>query len=417
MKIIVVGGGFTGLSAAFSLSCLNHKVTVFEKEETLGGLSGTFKLPSWKWNVEKHYHHWFTNDTFVFNLLKELGLTKYLLSPKSLTSLYYQGKIYPFNSPAHLLSFSPLTLFQRLQAGAVLLFLKLLPKKLALTLERSTAYEWLNFWFGNKTFKVLWEPLFWGKFGPEASFVNMTWFWARIKKRTLRLGYLEGGYQTLIEAMSQKIKQNGGEIILGQEYDPKKTKVKYDKIIFTIPSSIFAKLYPQLSYAYKEKLLKIPHLSALNLLFVSSEKFLESTYWLNINDRKFPFVGIIQHTNMIDPKYYGGQHLTWVANYLPQDHPYLKMTKEELFNVYLPYLKKINPNFNPQSSILNSQLFFGPFAQPVFPTCYSQIKPDFKTPIHNVYLANMDMVYPWDRGTNYAIELGYKVAEYILKSG
>lgn len=414
MKIVVVGGGFTGLSTAFSLSCLNHKVTVFEKEETLGGLSGTFKLPSWKWNVEKHYHHWFTNDSAVLALVRQLGLSKKLFFPKALTSLYYKDRIYPFNAPSHVLSFPHLSLFERLRTGTVSLFLKLLPVNLAINLEKYKASTWLKKYYGEAAFQIIWEPLLLGKFGGYENNVNMAWFWARIKKRTLRLGYLEGGYQTLIEAMSQKIKQNGGEIILDQEYDPKKTKVKYDKIIFTIPSSIFAKLYPQLSYTYKEKLLKIPHLSALNLLFVSSEKFLENTYWLNINDRKFPFVGIIQHTNMIDSKYYGGQHLTWVANYLPQDHPYLKMTKEELFKVYLPYLKKINPNFNPQSSILNSQLFFGPFAQPVFPTCYSQIKPDFKTPIHNVYLANMDMIYPWDRGTNYAIELGSKVAEYVI---
>jgi hypothetical protein len=36
--------------------------------------------------------------------------------------------------------------------------------------------------------------------------------------------------------------------------------------------------------------------------------------------------------------------------------------------------------------------------------------PSFKTPLKNVFLANMEQVYPWDRGTNYAVELGQKIA-------
>ena len=88
----------------------------------------------------------------------------------------------------------------------------------------------------------------------------------------------------------------------------------------------------------------------------------------------------------------------------------------ELLNVYLPYLKRINPNFGYQISNIKYQIFLGPYAQPVFTINYSQIKPDFMTPIPHVYLANMDMVYPWDRGTNYAIELGYRVANLVGKS-
>ncbi len=118
---------------------------------------------------------------------------------------------------------------------------------------------------------------------------------------------------------------------------------------------------------------------------------------------------------MTDKKYYGGNHLAFICNYLPDGHPYLKMTKEELFRLYLPFIQKINPLLNSKFLILNSKLFTGPFAQPVFPVNYSRIKPDFKTPIENVYLANMDMVYPWDRGTNYAVELGHKIAKLVLK--
>lgn len=414
MKIAVVGAGFTGLAAGYHLSKAHHNVTLFEKENRAGGLAGTFILSGWNWPLEKHYHHWFTNDSYALSLIKELGLGSDLVFPHTLTSIYYDGKTYPFNSPHDVLSFSPLTFGERLRVGIVTLTLKLLPKEFALRLEQTSAYDWLKKWYGKRSFSILWEPLLAGKFGPFAKTVNMSWFWARIKKRTPKLGYLKGGYDKLIEALVEKIERNGGKIKLNSSFEQKNIS-DFDKVIITTPSFVFTHIFPNLPISYTKTLTSIPHLSAFNLLLVTKEKILPDIYWLNVNDRTFPFIAVVQQTNLVEKKYYNNQHITWAANYLPEGHPYFKMTKEELLKIYLPYLKKINPQFNWQSSIINYQLFLGPFAQPVFPVNYSRTKPDFHTPIPNVYLANMDMVYPWDRGTNYAIELGYQVAELVEK--
>lgn len=410
MKIAIVGAGFTGLTAALSLS-QNHKVTLFEATRELGGLASAVKLPDTSWYIEKHYHHWFTNDAAALGLIDKLGLGDKLLFPETLTSIYFRDKSYPFNSPLQILSFSPLPLSDRLRLGIVSLYLKLLPKNIAINLEKYKACDWLKKYFGEKTYEIVWKPLLVGKFGKYATRVNMAWFWARIKKRTMLLGYLEGGFQTLINAMEKKIEENGSKILLSTPFDSEMNS-KYDKIIITTPSPIFIKMYPSLPRDYKKRLTSIPHLHALNLLLITKEKILDNEYWLNINDRSFPFIAVIQQTNLVDAKHYAEQHLTWIGNYLPPSHPFLKMNKKELFNIYLPYLQKINPRFNLQPTTYNLQLFIGPFAQPVFPLNYSKIKPDFNTPIPNVYLANMDMVYPWDRGTNYAIELGEEVARF-----
>lgn len=413
LKIAVVGAGFTGLSSALYLLKKNHRVTIFEKEKVLGGLVAGFKQKDWTWTIEKHYHHWFTNDKYALDLIDELGLKKDLLIPTPLTSVYYKNKSYPFNSAIDVITFPHLSLTDRIRCGAVLAYLKILPAFLAVNLEKYTAYNWLTRFFGKNTFRILWQPLLDGKFGKYAKTVNMAWFWARIKKRTSRLTYLKGGYQNLMAAMAKKIQKSGGKIYLNKAFDAG-LKDQFDKIIFTAPSFIFTQTFKGLPALYNKKLQSIPHLFALNLLLITKNKLLSEEYWLNINDRKIPFIGIVAHTNFIDKKYYGGKNLTWIANYLAPDHPYLKMSKEELFAVYKPYLQKINPYFNFQSlTTKDYQLFHGPFAQPVFGIDYSKIKPEFKTPVKNVYLANMDMIYPWDRGTNYAIELGYKVAEYI----
>ncbi len=405
MKIAVVGSGFTGLSAALQLSRNNHSVVIFEKEAKPGGLAGTFMLNNWHWHLEKHYHHWFTNDDYALSLIEDLGLKKHLVFPKTLTSVYYSEVSYPFNSPIDVLNFYPLSVLDRIRTGLVLLYLKILPPQLAIKLEKTSACEWLKSWFGDSAYKILWKPLLLGKFGKYMKIVNMAWFWARIKKRTPSLGYLEGGYHKLVEAIVADIRKHGGKFYFETSFS-KQLLDKYDKVIVTTPSSVFAEIF-------SAKVTSIPHLHALNLLLVTREKILPDVYWLNINDRRFPFIAVVQQTNLIDSKYYSNQHIAWIANYLPSNHPYLKMSKEQLFKLYLPYLKKINPSFNFELCTLNFELFFGPFAQPVFPIDYSKIKPDFTTPIPNVYLANMDMVYPWDRGTNYAIELGERIANLI----
>ncbi len=413
MKILVIGAGFTGLTSALRLLKFGHSVEIIEKEGAPGGLAVGVKLRGFKWSIEKHYHHLFTNDFAIINLIKDIGMDKDLIFPPSLTSLFYQNKIYAFNLPLHILPFHPLSTIDTSRLALVSAFLKLLPRTHAIQLEKYTAHSWIKKFYGQKSFDIVWNPLLTGKFGPYATQVNMAWFWARIKKRTFQLGYIKGGFQTLAEKLSAQITSLGGKIHYHRTLQLDQL-VKFDKTIVTIPTSVFLKIFPQLPKNYTQSLGKIPHLHALNLLLILKKQFLtDGTYWLNINDRKFPFISVVEHTNYIDPVYYDGHHLVYIGNYLPPNHPYLKMSKEKLYKLYLPFLKKINPNFNYELRTTNYELFLGPFAQPVFPINYSKHIPIFTTPIPNVYLANLDMVYPWDRGTNYAVELGEKVAKFI----
>lgn len=138
---------------------------------------------------------------------------------------------------------------------------------------------------------------------------------------------------------------------------------------------------------------------------------MQNSYWLNIGDESFPFLVLAEHTNFMDPKHYGKEHILYVGNYLPPNHPFLKMTAKELLKRFDPYLSKINKNY--KLYIVNYELFIAPFAQPIVTTDYPKKIPEFKTPLKGVYTANLDMVYPWDRGTNYAIEMGEKVAEIV----
>ncbi len=460
MKIAIIGAGFTGLSAAYYLVKQKHNVTIFEKDSTPGGLAVGFKEKNWDWSLEKHYHHWFTNDDSVFNLAKEINYEVIIKRPK--TSTYIDGSIYQLDSPLSLLSFPKLSLFDRLRMAGVLTTMKFNP--FWQSLEGIKAGNFLSKAMGKKAYQTIWEPLFVNKFGKYANDISLAWFWARIKKRTPSLAYPKGGFLEFANVLVKKIEQKGGKVLFNTEVisirDYKKPTVsfknsilrhsgkrvkrahpesltnigdsgqdgyqmvtrqarmtasEFDAIIVTLPSLFFLKIAPQLPNDYKNKLLKLKGLGASNLILRLKKPFLtDGTYWLNICDKKSPIMAIVEHTNFMDKKYYNNEHIVYLGNYLPHDHPYMKMNASELLKVYDPFLKKINPNY--QLSIVNCQLFTVPFAQPIIPLNYSKIIPPFETPIKNVYLANIQQVYPWDRGTNYAVAMGERVAKLIEKS-
>ncbi|MBI3576590.1 FAD-dependent oxidoreductase [Candidatus Gottesmanbacteria bacterium] len=400
MKIAIIGGGVTGLTAGYELTKRGHNVTIFEKEKTLGGLAAGFKQPHWEWYLEGGYHHLFTNDDAIIGLIEELGLGDKLIIRRPTTASYWQGNIYPLDSASSLLRFPGLSVFDRFRTGALLAGLKLNP--FWQPLEYVTAYRLFRLLGGKKSWDILWEPLMAGKFGELSQTIAASWFWARIKKRTAQLAYIAGGFHTLVTALEQSIKNYGGTIHTNTTIsDIRQENFQFDKVLLTVPTPIAAKLVPGL-------VLNIPHLHAQTLILETKEPILNDVYWLNITDRSFPFLAVVAHTNFMDKKYYGGHHITYFGNYLPTGHPYLSMTKEQLLKKFDLFIKKLNPTYH--LSRITCHLFNGPFAQPVHQLHYSHIAPKLETPIPNVYLANLDSIYPWDRGTNYAVELGKRAA-------
>ncbi len=448
MEIAIVGGGITGLTAGYELTKHGHKVTIFEKDSVLGGLAHGFKEKSWNWSLEKAYHHLFTNDDSILSLMKELDLSDKLIIKRPITANYAHGKIFPFDSPLDLVRYPYLDLISKLRTALLMGFLKFNP--FWKPLESVTTKKLFTAIGGTQSWANLWGPLMEGKFGSLTDTVAASWLWARIKKRTPSLCYIEGGFQTLVEALATKVKQHGGNILTGVALQSIKREknciyvcgrnaiynsfshMPFDKILLTIPTPVAMNLlrrFPRLTPHFSLPL-TIPHLHAQILIMETKEPILphilpqpekvspfqakQGVYWLNILDRTFPFLAVVAHTNFMDKKHYGNRHLTYFGNYLSEGHPYLSMTKEQLLKKFLPFIKPLNPLFR-QLSIVNCQLFTGWYAQPVHQLHYSRLTPPLKTPLKGIYLANLDSIYPWDRGTNYAVELGQNAATFIEK--
>lgn len=399
MKVAVIGAGFTGLSAAWELLKKGDQVTIFEKEDRPGGLAIGFKQLGWDWSLEKHYHHIFESDTIIQKLADEIGHPYHFYDAKTY-SLFEKNKQFKYtrlDSPLTLLQFDQLPFIDRARMGLVLGYLRYIADWKQL--EKETAQVWLQKYLGVAGYKAIWEPLLTGKFGDRISKVNMAWFWSRIKARSQKLGYFDYGFLGLAESFVSKIKEKGGIVKFNTEIESiEKLLTKFDKVLIAGAP----KLVKQ----------KVEYLGTVNVILQLKGKFLpQDIYWLNMIIPNTPMLAIVEHTNLIDKSHYANQHLVYLAKYLPHDHKFMTIADNDILKEYTPLLNRINPSW--KKNLITFTVHRAKFTQPVMPVNYSQFLPDFTTDNSNVFSASMQQVYPWDRGTNFAVELGQKLANCI----
>ncbi len=425
MKIGIIGAGFTGLAAGHYLQKQGHDITIFEKDTHPGGLALGYQEKGWDWTLEHHYHHWFTNDDAILSLAKEVGYPVIIRRPK--TSVLIHNNIYQLDSPLKLLTFPKLSLFERLRMASVFAILFRLNPWWK-PLESIKTAKTLPKLIGKKAYKMIWEPQLVNKMGQFVDDISLVWFWARIKKRTSSLAYPEGGFLRFAQHLAKTIEDKGGKIQYGTELvkvfekENKPTVViqkggkekteTFDALIVTLPTHHFLATAPDLPKSYEVSLAKLQGLGATNLVLRLKKPLLkDGTYWLSVCDTKANIMVVVEHTNFMDNKNYNREHLVYIGNYMETSEPRFSHAKETLLQSYDPLLKKLNPDY--AKHIIDYSVFRAPFAQPIVPANYSKLIPPFKTPLNRVYLANMQQVYPWDRGTNYAVELGENIAKLV----
>ncbi|MFQ6014827.1 MAG: NAD(P)/FAD-dependent oxidoreductase [Anaerolineae bacterium] len=425
MKVGIIGAGITGLTVAYELTRRGHAVTLFEATAVAGGLASGFKAGNWDWPLDRFYHHLFASDYEAMALAKEIGLGPSLFFRKPVTAVWYKGRAYPLDTPLAVLRFPHLSFLEKMRMGLVVLYLKL--QNNWRPLERATAHQWLPKYMGERAYRIVWEPLFVGKFSREYTEVNMAWFWARIHKRSKSLGYFAGGFQALADTLVEHIHRHGGKVLFQtpvQKIVPRaagqsltlhtaKGEDDFERVVVTLSPDLLAQITPALPEGYLTQLRNLRWLGALALIVALDRPLTHGHYWINLpKEEGFPFLALVEHTNYIDPAHYGGDHLVYLGDYPPPGHEYFQLSKEELLERFLPHLLRFNPGFDP-AWVRQSWLFREDYAQPVPLLNHSQKIPDLQTPIPGLFWASMSQVYPWDRGTNYSVELGRKVASMV----
>lgn len=430
-KILIIGAGFTGLSMAYELLKNGFQVTILEAEEYVGGLAGSFSVEGNK--IEKFYHHWFTSDIHVMDLIKDIGKNEYIKINESKTGIYYSNKFFKLSNPLDLILFKPISVISRIRLGLLALRVRLI--KDWKPLEKISAVDWLKKMAGDEVFRVVWEPLLRGKFGNEFEKVSAVWMWNKLKLRGSSrnnsgkelLAYYKGGFEALLEQLVDEILKKGGVIfnkskveeliirnkdILGIKVNGKIYNAEI--VIFTTPLPVAAEILKNVvSDNYYNKLKRITYLANICIV-LELNKSLSETYWMNINDPKFPFVAIIEHTNFENKSNYGGRHIVYLSKYLPEEDILYKMHDNEVVEFSLRNIKKMFPKFN-DDWLIKASVWRGKYTQPIVEKNYSELIPCHETEIKNVYLNTMAQIYPEDRGTNYAIREGRNLAKKIIE--
>lgn len=426
-RILVVGGGFTGLTAALRLAQSgNHAITLIEGSTQLGGLAGGFPLEG-TW-LEKTYHHLFLSDTAIVKLAEELGLQDRLMWCESSVGVFRDGKVHPFKTPGDLLRFSPCSLMGRLRTGATAFYLK--HRKDWRGLLEHSAHEWMARACGPSAMDTIWTPLLKGKFGDKYPVVSMAWLWSRLHMRTNsrtsegeKLGYFRGGFNVVVAALESELRRRDVQIQTGalvEKFSPdghvavvNGQNVPFDACVFTGSSGVLAGLLPAGGAFddYARKLRSIGYLGAVCLIFTSDQD-LGDIYWTNVNESGAPFLVFIQHTKFISPDLYHGKHVYYIGAYLPPDGKIYSLPDDELTKLWFGYLPKMFPQFD-EKRVAEKFIFRFRAAQHIVDTQYVDKIPDYRTPLPGVYLSNFSQIFPEDRGTNFAVVEGEKIAALV----
>ncbi len=424
LDIGIIGAGFAGLAAAWELVEAGHRVRIYEAGDRPGGLAAGYRDEAWDWTLEHFYHHWFTSDEEIERLAREVGAEDRLLTLDPVTAQFVGGRAYALDGVLPVLRFDPIPPLDRLRMGLCIAWLKILPDWRPL--ERVTASAWLRRWMGRPAYETVFEPLLSGKFGRHAEGIPMSWLWARLKSRTPRLMYYQGGFQAFADRLAEALVTRGAELHYGMpvqrieardggglRLEAADFQADHDRVICTTGPQLLARMAPELPRDYLADLQNLPYLGAVVAVLSLDRPLMDEVYWLSMDKRDFPFLACVEHTNFAPAERYGGEHLVYVGDYLEPDHRYFDLSETEILAEWLPALTRINPAFEP-GWLRRSWLRKARYAQPVVHTGFSERIPPLQTPIDGLFLASMTQVYPWDRGTNYAVEIGRRVARLAL---
>ena len=456
MRVAVLGAGIAGLVAAHRLTERGHACDVFERWPGLGGQAATLDVGGGHL-LERYYHHLFTSDVHISRLYDELGMPDELEWRPSSVAMFAQGRSHPFTTPADLLRFRPLPPLSRLRMGLAVVWLQRRHGEVA-PFERMTAHEWIVRAMGRPAWEHVWGPLLQAKFGDRAQDISMAWLWSKLtlrrrlegdEARHEQLGYPRHSWELLFDALQRSIERGGGRVLIDcparrvaraadgrfsvepgaagsfrrgpdpQRFEAAPPQGPYDGVVATVPSEVFEQLLdPALAGAvgpdYLRRVGRAEYHAALCLLLEVDRQF-SPFYWTNVADRDMPFIGLIEHTNFIEPERYDGRRFLYVANYLPPDDPLLDSDPDALLAHYEAGLRKVNAGFS-RDWVRNRWLFREPAAQPIVVAGHPDRMPPLRTPVPGLVLANTQQIYPEDRGTNYSVRLGDEAAEAVAAS-
>ena len=432
-RIVVIGGGLSGLAASYDLARAGHSVTLLEAAPDFGGLASSFRLEGHP--IERFYHFICRGDEDLLRLVRELGLSDKVQWHQTRTAFYYCGRFYPFGTPLDLLRFSAVPWLQRIRFGLHIMRSRF--RSQWRWLDQLPAKPWLIENIGEQAYDVIWDPLLKVKFGPYHEKISAAWIWHRIwrvanSRRSMfereTFGCLEFGTATLVDPLVNWLRaQPNVELRTDVRAEPLvlrdgrveevragALRIPCDAVISTVALPALDRLVPGHTHPYFERARQVSYIGVVCMLLSLKEPF-GPNFWTNINDPRVSFNGVIEQTALNQNLRRQGLNVLYVPFYLPTSDPRYRASAEELFTEYAPMLAAVNPRFSP-AAVKEYHVFKTPFAQPIFTTNFVDLMPAHETPIRGLYVTDSTQFYPEDRTISQAIRQGRKVAALILNN-
>ena len=421
-KSAVIGGGPMGLACAFQLALNGEKVDLYEADDRLGGMSAHFDFNGL--SIERFYHFICKEDFDLFELLKELDIESSLKWHATKMGYFYDGQLYEWGNPLALLKFPKLSFIEKMRYG-IHMFLSTKRKNWK-ELEDQDAVSWLKKAEGEKVYNVLWAKLFAQKFYDFTPNLSAPWIWARIRRVgrsrksvfTEQMGYLEGGSETLLNALKEKLEALGVTIHLNSSIEKiahKDSKVQgvlikgefneFDKVYSTVPLPFVTKIIDNLPSDHQQKYQSIDNIGCVCLIF-KLKKAVTNNFWLNVNDNEMEIPGVIEYSNLNKQQ----NHIAYVPFYMPQSHPKFNRADQDFIDESKAYLFKINKTLM-EDDIIDVNVSRYAYAQPICPPNFSDDLPPIKSDIGGLYIADTSYYYPEDRSITESVGLGRKMAK------
>jgi protoporphyrinogen oxidase len=429
LKIAIVGGGISGISAGYFLSKQGHKVTVFERDDVPGGLASSFDFGGAF--IERYYHFICAGDEDLIKLCDELGLQRKLQWRDSSMNFFYDDKLYPFGTPLNLLFFGPVSFLGRIRFGLHVMYAKSI--KSWQRLESESAEAWLTRYIGKQAFDVIWQPLLKIKFGEYASEVAASWMWHRIhrvatsRKKFMQremLGYLSGGTKMVLDALIERIEQAGGTVRTSAKVSSIKLEEgvargircggedhEFDAVVSTVAPPLLVRMLPSTCSEFQNALARIKYIGVVCMILKLSRPITDA-FWTNVNDPRISFNGIIEYTNLNPRPDIQGSKIAYIPYYLKTTNERYAYKDEDVLEEYSKAIRLVSPDFNP-TWIEDWRVFRDPYAQAICSTNFSELVPEQKTPIDGLYMIDSTQLYPSDRTISGMIGLAETLSNTI----
>lgn len=421
-RIAVLGAGPMGLAVAYQLTRDGHNPVVFEADDRVGGMTAAFDFSGM--SIERYYHFHCISDHAFLTVLDELSLADQMRWVETKMGYWYQDQLQPWGNPIALLKFRGLSLVAKFRYGLhAFLSTKRNDWK---PLDHVEATGWIKRWVGKEAYDILWRKLFDYKFYDYTDNLSAAWIWSRIRRigRSRyslfreKLGYLEGGSETLLQAMRTNIEANGGEfrlqspvtrVLIEQEkicgVEVGGQVEAFDKVISTIPLPYVSKVIPDLPPKILEQFKAVKNIAVVCVI-AKLRKAVTENFWLNTNDPEMDIPGLVEYTNLRPMD----QHIVYVPFYIPGEHPKFSEPDQNFLDKVRSYLKKINPSLT-DDDFIDIRASRYRYAQPICDPGYLDNLPPAALPIKGLWVADTSYYYPEDRGISESIDFGRKMAK------